>query len=98
MAYLAYRAYSDGGDPKVAEAEAKPKFGGPFAPVFRALGIFGYGKDKTEGQPQPVEMDDAKALLLIRSMIAAANADGENLDPGTDRHPLTAGSGRGGAG
>jgi uncharacterized membrane protein YebE (DUF533 family) len=51
---------------------------GPFGPLFDALGVF---QPKTEGaaaaSAELPGMDDAQALLLIRAMIAAANADGQ---------------------
>ena len=83
LAYLAYKAWNDSGNAPQQPAPAAPpeKTGasGPFGPLFDALGVF---QPKTEGAEAaaPAElpgMDDAKALLLIRAMIAAANADGQ---------------------
>jgi uncharacterized membrane protein YebE (DUF533 family) len=87
LAYLAYKAWNDSGNAPQQSAPAAPpeKTGasGPFGPLFDALGVF---QPKTEGAQaasqaaSPAElpgMDDAQALLLIRAMIAAANADGQ---------------------
>jgi uncharacterized membrane protein YebE (DUF533 family) len=38
--------------------------------------ILGMGSEPAR-EPEPAELDDAHAMLLIRAMIAAANADGE---------------------
>jgi len=38
--------------------------------------MLGMGSERTP-EPEPAALDDAHAMLLIRSMIAAANADGE---------------------
>jgi uncharacterized membrane protein YebE (DUF533 family) len=35
------------------------------------------GEPQREAEPEPAELDDAHAMLLIRAMIAAANADGQ---------------------
>jgi uncharacterized membrane protein YebE (DUF533 family) len=83
LAYLAYRTYQGGKEQPAANAAPPPpeKKGasGPFGPLFNALGVF-QPKDATgDGQPAAAapDMDDAQAMLLIRAMITAANADGE---------------------
>jgi uncharacterized membrane protein YebE (DUF533 family) len=84
LAYLAYKAWNDNSSNQqqttpVAPPPEKTGASGPFSPLFDALGVF---QPKTEGAGTgaPVAepaMDDAQAMLLIRAMIAAANADGQ---------------------
>ncbi|QQP89285.1 tellurite resistance TerB family protein [Skermanella sp. TT6] len=77
LAYLAYKAYRDSGssDQAAAPAPAPQKSGasGPFAPIFDALGVF----QPTKEVPAEPQMNEDQALLLIRAMISAANADGQ---------------------
>ncbi|UEM20745.1 tellurite resistance TerB family protein [Skermanella mucosa] len=78
LAYLAYKAYRDsgsGGQAASTPAEPTQKTGasGPFAPIFDALGVF----QPTKEVPAEPRMDEDQALLLIRAMISAANADGQ---------------------
>jgi uncharacterized membrane protein YebE (DUF533 family) len=93
LAYLAYKAYQEyqknnpgaGGGRTAGTASAGagtdrttsrqaatvPDDRGPS--LGERLGdLFGTG-----GEPEPAALDDAHAMLLIRAMIAAANADGE---------------------
>jgi uncharacterized membrane protein YebE (DUF533 family) len=84
LAYLAYKAWNDSGNapqPSTPAAPPPEKTGasGPFGALFDALGVF---QPKAEGAEAAAPaalpgMDDAQALLLIRAMIAAANADGQ---------------------
>ena len=83
LAYLAYKAWNDSGNaPQQSTPVAPPEkkgASGPFGALFDALGVF---QPKTEGAEVATPaalpgMDDAQALLLIRAMIAAANADGQ---------------------
>lgn len=76
LAYLAYKAYRDSGSGgQAAPAAPPPKTGasGPFAPIFDALGVF----QPTKEVPAEPQMNEDQALLLIRAMISAANADGQ---------------------
>ncbi|WP_158047607.1 tellurite resistance TerB family protein [Skermanella pratensis] len=82
LAYLAYKTYRDsgsgsgsGGQAAATPAEPAPKAGasGPFAPIFDALGVF----QPTKEVPAEPQMNEDQALLLIRAMISAANADGQ---------------------
>jgi uncharacterized membrane protein YebE (DUF533 family) len=50
----------------------------------RLGGLLGMGNEP-EPEPEPAALDDAHAMLLIRAMIAAANADGE-IAPDERRH------------
>jgi uncharacterized membrane protein YebE (DUF533 family) len=91
LAYLAYKAYQEyqKGNPGSADAKtvqtgssAPTGSGGTAAPsrgsgpsLGERLGTaLGMG---SEPEPEPAALDDAHAMLLIRAMIAAANADGE---------------------
>jgi uncharacterized membrane protein YebE (DUF533 family) len=58
-----------------AGAGTAPREGGPS--LGERLGdLLGTGSEPAP-QPEPATLDDAHAMLLIRAMIAAANADGE---------------------
>jgi uncharacterized membrane protein YebE (DUF533 family) len=86
LAYLGYKAYQEyqknnrgSGDTVGGTATAgvgtAPREGA------RSLGerigdVLGMGTEPAP-EPKPAEIDDAHAMLLIRAMIAAANADGE---------------------
>ena len=83
LQYLAYKkAWNDSGNAPSNRRRRlrrrRPGASGPFGALFDALGVF---QPKTEGAgaaaPAAAGMDDAQALLLIRAMIAAANADGQ---------------------
>jgi uncharacterized membrane protein YebE (DUF533 family) len=82
LAYLAYKAWNDSGNaqPQATPMAPPEKTGasGPFGPLFDALGVFQPKHEGTAAAPAELPgMDDAQALLLIRAMIAAANADGQ---------------------
>src|SRR5690606_11976525 len=92
LAYLAYKAYQEyqksspgstgattastgtgartasTGGPATTARDSGPSLGE------RLGGLLGMGN---EPEPEPAALDDAHAMLLIRAMIAAANADGE---------------------
>lgn len=92
LAYLGYKAYQEyqksnqsapstsgtqrapaGGQP--AEGQSTPSSGGPS--LGERLGsLLGMGGQEAP-EPEPATLGDAQAMLLIRAMIAAANADGE---------------------
>ena len=91
LAYLAYKAYQEyqKGNPSSADAKTVPTGSsaqtgsGTTAAPSRGSGpslgerlgtALGMG---SEPEPEPAALDDAHAMLLIRAMIAAANADGE---------------------
>jgi len=93
LAYLAYKAYQEyqKGNPGSADAKtvqtgssAQTGSGTTAAPsrgsgpsLGERLGTaLGMGSEP-EPEPEPAALDDAHAMLLIRAMIAAANADGE---------------------
>ncbi|HEX6142928.1 MAG TPA: DUF533 domain-containing protein [Geminicoccaceae bacterium] len=58
---------------------AAPREGGGPSLGERLGGILGMGgsKPQPEPEPEPASLGDEQAMLLIRAMIAAANADGE---------------------
>lgn len=93
LAYLAYKAYQEyqknspgtAGARTASTGPAVPTGPGPTATPAREGGaslgdrlgeLFGMGSEP-ESAPEPAALDDAHAMLLIRAMIAAANADGE---------------------
>ena len=86
LAYLGYKAYQEykKNNPDAAEAGAGggARGGGTTSPesgpsLGERLGdMLGMGGER-EPEPEPAALDDAHAMLLIRAMIAAANADGE---------------------
>jgi uncharacterized membrane protein YebE (DUF533 family) len=78
LAYLGYKAYQEyqknnPGTTGTAPGRAgtAPRDSGPSLGE-RLGGVLGTGSE-----PEPATLDDAHAMLLIRAMIAAANADGE---------------------
>ena len=85
LAYLAYKAYQEyqknsPGAQSAGTGEPVPG-GTPTAPRGPSLGerlgsLFGSGSE-AEAEPEPAALGDAQAMLLIRAMIAAANADGQ---------------------
>src|SRR5688572_11188285 len=87
LAYLGYKAYQEyqKNNPGAAGAGAggtapggagtAARAGGPSLGE-RLGGLLGMGNER-EPEPEPAALDDAHAMLLIRAMIAAANADGE---------------------
>jgi uncharacterized membrane protein YebE (DUF533 family) len=85
LAYLAYKAYqeyqkSNPGAQTTGTGGPAPG-GTPTASRGPSLGerlgsLFGTGGE-AEPEPEPASLGDAQAMLLIRAMIAAANADGE---------------------
>ena len=82
LAYKAYQEYQSKGEGQGARAErpggaerpSGASGGGPSLGE-RLAGMLG-GGSQPEEQAQ-AELDDPRALLLIRAMVAAANADGE---------------------
>ena len=83
LAYLGYKAYQEyqkssagaagagtGGGSGTASRGGGPSLGE------RLGGLLG-GGGKAQPEPEPATLGDAQAMLLIRAMIAAANADGE---------------------
>jgi uncharacterized membrane protein YebE (DUF533 family) len=85
LAYLAYKAYQEyqKNSPGAQSVETgKPVPGGtPTASRGPSLGerlgsLFGMGGE-AEVEQEPAALGDAQAMLLIRAMIAAANADGQ---------------------
>jgi uncharacterized membrane protein YebE (DUF533 family) len=91
LAYLAYKAYQEyqknspgsAGTKTAPTGTTAPTGSGPTATPSRDSGpslgerlgsLLGMGG---EPEPEPAALDDAHAMLLIRAMIAAANADGE---------------------
>lgn len=83
LAYLAYKAYQEyqksspapqpAGTGQAASGGAPTTSGEGGASLGERLGsLLGVG-----GEPEPATVGDAQAMLLIRAMIAAANADGE---------------------
>lgn len=85
LAYLAYKTYQDyqsqqGGGARPSGTTAAPggdgREQGPSLGE-RLAGMLGGGQQPEEPEPAMEQISDAKALLLIRAMIAAANADGE---------------------
>jgi uncharacterized membrane protein YebE (DUF533 family) len=83
LAYLAYKAWNDSGNaqPQATPAAPPEKKGasGPFGALFDALGVFQpkNAADEAAASAALPGIDDAQALLLIRAMISAANADGQ---------------------
>jgi uncharacterized membrane protein YebE (DUF533 family) len=86
LAYLGYKAYQEyqknnpGAGARTAGtapagAGTAPRESGPSLGE-RIGGILGMGTEPVS-EPEPATIDDAHAMLLIRAMIAAANADGE---------------------
>lgn len=88
LAYLAYNAYQDyqknnpsgasgpasggrtpGGAGQAAGSSGSPSLGERLGNLLRP--------QASEPEPEPASLPDDQALLLIRAMIAAANADGE---------------------
>lgn len=83
LGYLAYKAYQDyqaGNAGRTSATTAEPagarRDEGPSLGE-RLAGMLGGGQQAEEPAPAVDEISDAKALLLIRAMIAAAHADGE---------------------
>jgi uncharacterized membrane protein YebE (DUF533 family) len=85
LAYLAYKAYQEyqknSPGAQSAGTDAPPAGGAPTASRAPSLGerlgsLFGTGGE-AERAPEPPALGDAQAMLLIRAMIAAANADGQ---------------------
>jgi uncharacterized membrane protein YebE (DUF533 family) len=84
LAYLGYKAYQEyqkksPGSGDTAAGTATAGVGTAPREGARSLGerigdVLGMG---AEPAPEPAEIDDTHAMLLIRAMIAAANADGE---------------------
>ena len=87
LAYLGYKAYQEyqkssagaagagtGGSAPAGSGTAS-RGGGPSLGE-RLGGLLG-GGGKAQPEPEPATLGDAQAMLLIRAMIAAANADGE---------------------
>jgi uncharacterized membrane protein YebE (DUF533 family) len=76
LVYLGYQAYQEyrKNNPAPAGSGGGTAAGGPSL-AERLGGLLGGGEPAAE--PAPATLDDAHALLLIRAMIAAANADGE---------------------
>jgi uncharacterized membrane protein YebE (DUF533 family) len=91
LAYLAYKAYQEYQKTSPSPAGAGPARAGTTgsAPAGAGTAARQGGSlgdrisdilDKAGGQapePEPGALDDARAMLLIRAMIAAANADGQ---------------------
>ena len=87
LAYLGYKAYQEyqKNNPGAAGAGTTgtaptgagtaSREGGPSLGE-RLGGMLGMGTEAAR-EPEPATLDDAHAMLLIRAMIAAANADGE---------------------
>jgi uncharacterized membrane protein YebE (DUF533 family) len=93
LAYLGYKAYQEyqknnpsgagartagAGTTGTAPAGAgtASRAGGPSLGE-RIGDMLGMGSGERAPEPEPAELDDAHAMLLIRAMIAAANADGQ---------------------
>jgi uncharacterized membrane protein YebE (DUF533 family) len=93
LAYLGYKAYQEyqknnpsgagartagAGTTGTAPAGAgtASREGGPSLGE-RIGDMLGMGSGERAPEPAPAELDDAHAMLLIRAMIAAANADGQ---------------------
>jgi uncharacterized membrane protein YebE (DUF533 family) len=93
LAYLGYKAYQEyqknnpsgagartagAGTTGTAPAGAgtASRSGGPSLGE-RIGDMLGMGSGERAPEPEPAELDDAHAMLLIRAMIAAANADGQ---------------------
>lgn len=85
LAYLGYKAYQEYqknnvGSGHVGTGSAPSRGGGTASHDSgsslgeRLGGLLGIGNSR---EPEPAALDDAHAMLLIRAMIAAANADGE---------------------
>ena len=89
LAYLGYKAYQEyqknnpgaagGGTAATTSGGAGTASQGSGPSLGERLGsLLGMGgTSQPEAQPEPATLDDAHAILLIRAMIAAANADGE---------------------
>jgi uncharacterized membrane protein YebE (DUF533 family) len=86
LGYLGYKAWQEfqkgsggasGGSPSPAPPPevAKRNDGGSLGE--RLGSMLGMGGARPEPEPEPESLADDKAMLLIRAMIAAANADGE---------------------
>jgi uncharacterized membrane protein YebE (DUF533 family) len=87
LAYLGYKAYQEyqKNNPGAAGAGPGGTARGGAGTASRDSGpslgerlgsLLGMGNER-EPEPEPATLDDAHAMLLIRAMIAAANADGE---------------------
>ena len=87
LAYLGYKAYQEyqKNNPGAAGAGASSTAAGGARTPSRDSGpslgerlgsLLGMGGEP-QPEPEPATLDDAQAMLLIRAMIAAANADGE---------------------
>ena len=85
LAYLAYKAYQEYQKSSPSTGGAETARTGPGATTSQESGpslgerlgsLLGMGSEP-EPEPEPATLDDAHAMLLIRAMIAAANADGE---------------------
>jgi len=86
LAYLGYKAYQEyqknnPGSGDTAGGTATAGVGTAPREGARSLGerigdVLGMGTEPAP-EPEPAEVNDAHAMLLIRAMIAAANADGE---------------------
>jgi len=87
LAYLGYKAYQEyqknnpsaagagAGGAAPAGAGAASRDSGPS--LGERLGsLLGMG-DEAQREPEPASLGDAQAMLLIRAMVAAANADGQ---------------------
>jgi uncharacterized membrane protein YebE (DUF533 family) len=85
LAYLAYKAYQEyqKSDPGAAGARTAGTAGAGTASregggsLGDRIGDILEKGSKPAPEPEPAALDDTRALLLIRSMIAAANADGQ---------------------
>jgi uncharacterized membrane protein YebE (DUF533 family) len=87
LAYLGYKAYQEykKNNPDAAGAGAGGSASAGASTASRDRGpslgerlgdLLGTGSER-QPEPEPAALDDAHAMLLIRAMIAAANADGE---------------------
>jgi len=93
LAYLGYKAYQEyqKNNPGAAGAGTAATTSGSAGTASQGSGpslgerlgsLLGMGgtsqpEAQPEAQPEPATLDDAHAILLIRAMIAAANADGD---------------------
>jgi uncharacterized membrane protein YebE (DUF533 family) len=91
LAYLGYKAWQEyqknnpgaagGGSAGAASGTSgtTSQSGGPSLGerLGDLLGMGGASQPGSQAEPEPATLDDAHAILLIRAMIAAANADGE---------------------
>jgi uncharacterized membrane protein YebE (DUF533 family) len=97
LAYLGYKAWQEyqrsssgaarPGTGATASGSVGPAPQGSSASLGERLGsLLGMGSgSQAEPEPEPATLDDAHAMLLIRAMIAAANADGEIAPDERDR-------------